>query len=157
MVGVLLSVGAAHAAEPTIYRCGNTYTNQPVPGGGCRPVTQAAVTVVEGLRVSPSPSTPSVLPASGTQVDKTEQQQRNAQAAVVLQHELQRAQARHAELLRAWNQGEPERLPDERRQPQKYQARVQALQDAVLRSQADVAGLERELTRLNASAGGIKP
>ena len=146
-----------HAAEPTIYRCGNTYTNQPVPGGSCRPVTSGNVTVIEGLRVNPNTSAPIAMPASGAKVDKAEQQQRDSQALVVLQAELQRVQTRHAELLREWNQGEPERLPDERRQPQKYQERVQSLKAALARNEADMAGLQRELARLNANAGGAKP
>ena len=160
-VGFIACVQACagvYAAEPVIYRCGNTYTNQPVPGASCRPVTSGNVTVIEGLRVNPVPvASPTGAAASATKVDKAEQQQRDSQAAAVLQNELQRAQARHAELLREWNQGEPERLADERRQPQKYQERVQSLKAAIARSEADLAGLQRELARLNANAGAAKP
>ena len=145
------------ATEPTIYRCGNTYTNQPVPGGSCRPVTSGNVTVIEGLRVNPNATSASLPAASGAKVDKAEQQQRDSQAQAVLHAELQRMQVRHAELLREWNQGEPERLPDERRQPQKYQERVQSLKAALARNEADMAGLQRELARLGANTGSVKP
>ena len=148
----LVGVQVLVQAQP-IYRCGNAYTNQPTAGGNCKPVTGGNVTVIEGLRVNPNPSVnasiTSALPASGAKIDKAEQQQRDAQAAVVLQAELQRVQARHADLLRQWNQGEPERLADERHQPQKYHERVQALKAAIHRSEADMAGLQRELARLN--------
>jgi hypothetical protein len=143
-------------ASQTIYRCGNTYTNQPMERN-CKPLRSGNVTVIEGLRVSPNASAPSAMPASGAKVDKADQQQRDSQAAVVLQAELQRAQARHAELMREWNQGEPERLPDERRQPQKYQERVQSIKAALARNEADMAGLQRELARLGAHTGGVKP
>jgi chromosome segregation ATPase len=78
----------------------------------------------------------------------------------VLQAELQKAQRQYAELLREWNNGEPERRADEHRQPQKYQDRVAQLRGALQRTEADVAGLQRELSRLNAStvtSPGVKP
>jgi uncharacterized small protein (DUF1192 family) len=151
--GVFAFVGV-HLCVPaqTIYRCGNAYTNQPTEGANCKPLSGGPVTVIEGLRVNPS-ANGAALPASGAKVDKAEQQQRDVQAVAVLQAELQRVQAHHAELLREWNQGEPERLPDERRQPQKYQARVQSLKASIQRSEADIAGLQRELARLNATSG----
>ena len=151
--GVFALLGV-HGCVPaqTIYRCGNAYTNQPAEGANCKPLTGGHVTVIEGLHVNPNANT-AVAPASGVKVDKADQQQRDVQAAVVLQTELQRVQAHHAELLREWNQGEPERLPDERRQPQKYQTRVQSLKASIQRSEADIAGLQRELARLNAPTG----
>jgi len=101
-----------------------------------------------------------VVSASGglAKVDSTEQRQRDAQAQAVLQAELQKAQRQHADLLRAWNNGEPERRADEHRQPQKYQDRVVQLRAALQRTEADVAGLQRELSRLGLPApSGAKP
>jgi chromosome segregation ATPase len=72
----------------------------------------------------------------------------------VLQAELQKAQAQRQELLRQWNQGEPERRADEHRQPQKYQERVAQLRAALQRVEADVAVLQRELARLSPSLQG---
>jgi hypothetical protein len=90
-------------------------------------------------------------------VDDAEQRQRDAQARTVLQAEWQRAQARHQALMQAWNQGEPERQADELRQPAKYQERVTQLRAALQRSEADLAGLQREISRLPAIAPGVAP
>lgn len=73
---------------------------------------------------------------------------------MALQAELQRAQMLRADLLRAWNNGEPERRADEIKQAQKYQDRVMQLKQALQRLEADIAGLERELVRVSA---GVKP
>jgi chromosome segregation ATPase len=140
------------AETASIYRCGNAYTNQPDPTLQCKPLNGGNVTVIEGTRVSGA----SAESASATnKVNTTEQRQRDAQAQVVLQSELQKAQKQQADLWREWNNGEPERRADEFRQPQKYQARVTQLRAALQRAEADVAGLQRELSRLNPI--GVKP
>jgi hypothetical protein len=157
---------AAQAEQPSVFRCGNVYTNQPTPSQNCKPLTGGHVTVIEGTQVQTpvSLSTPgsTALAASSASPDAASsaanisthkvapqaQRQRDAQASVLLQTELQRAQARHAELLQLWRNGEPERQADEQRQPQKYQERVAQLRATLQRSEADVAGLLRELARL---------
>jgi hypothetical protein len=143
-----------------IYRCGNAYTNQPAPTQNCKLVSNTAsrVIVIEGTRAQ----TPRVQAAQATssdvKVDSADQRQRDTQAQAVLQAELQKAQKQHAELLREWNNGEPERRADEFRQPQKYQDRVAQLRGAMQRVEADVAGLQRELSRLSvATQTGVKP
>lgn len=143
---------AAATSEPQrIYRCGNAYTNQPDPAANCKPMAGGSVTVIEGTRVQGAQAVSPTANASGgagaAKVEGSEQRQRDAQAQVVLQAELQRAQQQQAELLREWNNGEPERRADEFRQPQKYQDRVAQLRAALQRTQADVAGLQRELAR----------
>lgn len=148
------------AADPLqVYRCGNAYTNQPDPQRNCVPLRSAAITVIEGTKVQPS-SAEAVLPgaaASASRVDGVEQRQRDVQARAVLQAEWQRAQTRHQSLLQEWNQGEPERRADERRQPAKYQERVMQLRAALQRSEADLAGLQRELSRLSAPVTAVTP
>ncbi|PIT76469.1 hypothetical protein [Limnohabitans sp. B9-3] len=159
-------VPAAQAESPRVFRCGNVYTNQPAPSQNCKPLTGGHVTVIEGTQVqtpvssatpgstalaassASSDATASAAPPSKHKVDPQAQRQRDAQASVLLQTELQRAQARHTELLQLWRNGEPERQADEQRQPQKYQERVAQLRAALQRSEADVAGLLRELARL---------
>ena len=155
-------VGQARANDVQhIYRCGNAYTNQPNPAQNCKRVsgTGSHVVVIEGTRVQGQQAvSPSTGGASGVKVDSTEQRQRDAQAQVVLQAELNKVQKQHTELLREWNNGEPERRADEFRQPQKYQDRVAQLRGALQRTEADVAGLQRELSRLGLSATtGTKP
>jgi len=162
LIGIGLAVWSACAmSEPQrIYRCGNAYTNQPDPALNCKPLAGGSVTVIEGTRVQvPQAVSPMVNASSGSaKVDGSEQRQRDAQAQAVLQAELQKAQRQHAELLREWHNGEPERRADEHRQPQKYQDRVAQLRSALQRTEADVAGLQRELSRLGLPAQtGVKP
>ena len=155
------------ADEPQhIYRCGNAYTNHPNPAQNCKPVSNTAsrVIVIEGTRVqgqqsvSPSAGSGSNSATASTKVDSADQHQRDTQAQAVLQAELQKAQKQQAELLREWNNGEPERRADEFRQPQKYQDRVAQLRGALQRTEADVAGLQREIARLPVAAPtGTKP
>ncbi len=143
------------AQTPRIYRCGNAYTNQPEAGRDCKPMAAGHVTVIEGTRVQAS-ATPANMVSSGaaSKVDLSEQRQRDVQAHAVLQAELQRAQQQQAELLREWHNGEPERRADELRQPEKYQRRLAELRGALQRSEADIAGLQREISRFSVSQQG---
>ncbi len=147
------------ADAPQVYRCGNEYTNQPDPKRHCTALRHASVTVIEGTQVQrhPAVASPAASAASASKVDAAEQRQRDAQARTVLQAEWQRAQARHQALMQVWNQGEPERQADEFRQPTKYQERVAQLRAALQRSEADLAGLQREISRLPAIAPGVAP
>ena len=146
--GLALSTDAT--AEPQrIYRCGNAYTNQPEPNANCKAMNGGSVTVIEGTRTQGPQAEPASPGASGVKVDNTAQRQRDAQAQVVLQAELLRIQKQQAELLREWQNGAPERRADEHRQPDKYQRRVADLRDALRRSEADIAGLQREMARLS--------
>jgi hypothetical protein len=163
----VVSAQAVMAAEPRVYRCDNAvYTNQPDASQRCVPLTGGNVTVIEGTRVNSAAQTPTstaganAVNASATssaKVDTQEQKQRDAQAVAVLQAELQKAQSRHADLLKEWNQGEPDRHAIEIKQPAKYQERVAQLRMALQRSEADVMGLQRELNRFNNAAAGGKP
>ena len=170
----LAALPACATSEPQrIYRCGNVYTNQPDSAANCKPMVGGVVTVIEGTRVQGSQVVTPTVNASGanvgganagganagtSKVDHAEQRQRDAQAQTVLQAELQKAQRQHVELLREWNNGEPERRADEFRQPQKYQDRVAQLRGALQRTEADIAGLQRELSRLPAAnPTGAKP
>jgi len=159
LCGLVVPAGAT--SEPQrIYRCGNAYTNQPDPAANCKPLVGGSVTVIEGTRVQGAQTASPQANASGSalKVDSAEQRQRDTQAQAVLQAELQKAQQQQAELLREWNNGEPERRADELRQPQKYQDRLAQLRSALQRTQADVAGLQRELQRLSPSVHtGGKP
>jgi hypothetical protein len=154
------SVVAAESAS--VYRCGNAYTNQPNPSLNCQPLKGGNVTVIEGTRLQAvgtgaAATSASTVSSATTKVDPSDQRLRDAQAQVVLQTELQKAQQQQAALHREWNNGEPERRADEFRQPQKYQERVAQLRAAVQRTDADVAGLQRELARLSSSSSGTKP
>jgi hypothetical protein len=81
-------------------------------------------------------------------VDAQAQKERDQQARQILEAELAKAIAAQAEIARLWNNGEPNKQGDEFKNPAKYQERVAQLRMALLRSEADMAGLRRELARL---------
>ena len=145
-------------AQTRIYRCGNTYTNDAAEAAakGCKLMEGGNVTVVEGTRVQTpvrvvaSPS----APASGTasqRIDANDQRARDADARLILEAELKKAEDRHAQLLKEYNNGEPEKLGPETRNYQKYLDRVAELKAAITRNEADIAGIKRELSRLSAA------
>ncbi len=144
----------AAQAQARIFRCGNTYTNDAAEAQakGCKPMEGGNITVVEGTRVNPAARAPAVVQPGGAssapRVDNAEQRARDSDARQILEAELQRAEARHAELLKEYNNGEPERRGDERNY-QKYLDRTADLKAAILRNEADIAGIKRELARLS--------
>lgn len=140
-------------AQERIYRCGNEYTNT-VPSAqtrGCKLVEGGNVTVVQGTR--PAASTPARAPAAtpspsgGPRVDASAQKSRDSDARQILESELKKAEARQAELLREYNNGEPEKQGGEARNYQKYLDRVAELKASLARNESDIAGIRRELGR----------
>ncbi len=148
------ALGAAGAqAQTRIFRCGNTYTNDlaEAQAKGCKPIEGGNVTVVQGTRVQ----SPASRPASGTpgqRVESAEQRARDNDARLILESELQKAEARQAELRKEYNNGEPERRGDERNY-QKYLDRTAELKAALARNEADIIGIRRELSRLGGASG----
>lgn len=144
-------------SQERIYRCGNEYTNSvsAAQARGCKLLEGGNVTVVQGTRVA-TPSAPgiragasaSATPSSGPKVEAGEQKVRDSDARKILDHELKMAQDRHADLLREYNNGAPEKRGDELKNQQKYQERVNQLKASLARNEADMAGIRRELDRL---------
>jgi len=164
LAALWLSATGLAQTPAEIYRCGNAYTNQPVAGADCARMGATPVTVIEGTRVHATPGAP-VSPATtgavsnpraaavsdvapNTKVDAQAQRERDQQARQILEAELAKAIAAQAEIARLWNNGEPIKQGDEFKNPAKYQQRVAELRMALLRSEADMAGLRRELARL---------
>lgn len=162
---LLFSAAQAHAQAP-IFRCGNTYTNdaQLAKSQGCKLMEGGNVTVVEGtkvntaatVRVATVPSA-AAQPQPGQKVESSEQKARDADARLILEAELKKAEARQVELQKEFNNGEPEKMGPEHRNHQKYLDRVAELKAAIARNESDIAGIRRELGRLpNASAAVAK-
>jgi len=158
LLGGLMAVPVV-AQESAIYRCGNEYTNTKPDAltRGCKLISGGNVTVVQGTRVpkaaTPRASTPPGLSgSSSSRVESSEQKARDSDARLILQAELKKAQERHEELRREFNNGEPEKRSDEARNPQKYQERVTELKASLARNESDIAGIRRELERLPAGA-----
>jgi hypothetical protein len=151
--GVVVAPGFAQ--EP-IYRCGNEYTNTKPDARvnkDCKLVEGGNVTVVQGTRVpkassNKAPGTANGSSPSGAQVDAGQQKARDSDARLILQEELKKTQAHQEELKKDYNNGEPEKRGDESRNHQKYLDRVAELKASLTRNESDMAGIRRELDRL---------
>jgi predicted lipid-binding transport protein (Tim44 family) len=151
------------SAQDVIYRCGNEYTNNvsQAKAKGCKPVDGSGVTVIHGTRPSggnaaaaaakpkPASSSASSAPAPARS-DSAAQKARDSDARAILQGELNKAQARLAELKAEYNDGNPVRTALELRNPQGYPERVAKLKADITRQESDIAGIKRELDRLPA-------
>ncbi|MDM0045525.1 hypothetical protein QTH91_13615 [Variovorax dokdonensis] len=141
-------------AQTRVWRCGNEYTNDAVSAQkrNCKPIEGGNVTVVQTPRYSGGSSTSTASaarsPAGSPRVEDTLQRQRDGEARTVLESELRKAEARQAELLKEYNNGEPEKQGSESRNYQKYLDRVAEMKAQVERNESDIAGIRRELQRL---------
>ena len=154
-------------AQDRIYRCGNEYTNNATQAKerGCKLVEGGNVTVIQGSRPSggggaassggssaaSSSSATSASPAGAPRVTNNDQRARDSDARAILESELRKAEARHAELVKEYNGGQPERNALDLRNPQRYMERTAELKASVARSESDIAGIKRELSRLPAN------
>jgi hypothetical protein len=151
----LAAVAADGSAQTRIWRCGNTYTNNAseAQAKGCKPMEGGNVTVVEGTKVNGGNGVrvASVPQSTASQrIDSDSQKARDADARAILEAELKKAEARQAELLKDYNNGEPEMLGPEHRNHQKYLDRVAEMKASMERNDNDIAGIKRELARVPA-------
>lgn len=150
-----VAVGAQ--AQTKIWRCGNNYTNSATEAQakGCKPLEGGNITVVEGTKPTPVPSGATTRialapPQAGApaRIDSADQKARDSDARQILEDELRKAESRHAELVKEFNNGEPEMLGPEHRNRQKYLDRVAELKANIARNESDIAGIKRELSRV---------
>ena len=152
-----LFVGNSFSQE-RIYRCGNEYTNT-VPNAktrGCKLMEGGNVTVIQGSRPATAvPVRPAATAAAGSsvgaRVDAGEQKSRDSDARRILESELRKSEVRQAELLKEYNDGEPDKIGGEARNYQKYLDRVTELKASLARNENDIAGIRRELGRVPAA------
>ena len=162
---LLLIAASAPAAwaQDRIYRCGNEYTNNATQAKerGCKLVEGGNVTVLQGSRPAGGAAAPAAgggtsaapsSPPSAPRVSTNDQKARDADARAILESELRKAEARHAELVKEYNGGAPERNALDLRNPQRYMERTEELKASVARSESDIAGIKREIARLPAPA-----
>lgn len=149
-------VGAAVAGD-RIYRCGNIYTNDvsSAKQRDCKVLEGGNITIVPGTRPeTPSRAAPSgaaqvvTAPAGSPRVAPEEQRARDSDARAILESELRKAEARQADLVQEYKNGEPDKLGPETRNYQKYLDRVAELKASIERNESDIAGIKRELARL---------
>jgi hypothetical protein len=153
-VALAAMAATVHAQGTKVYRCpGNSYTNSEAEAKskGCKPMEGGNITVVEGTRVNGAAATRvATAPqssSSGQRLDVNEQRQRDADARAILEAELKKAEARQTDLLKEYNNGEPEKQGAESRNNQKYLDRIAELKASIARNENDIAGLKRELAR----------
>jgi hypothetical protein len=129
------SLGSVHAQAPApgIWRCGNSYTNQPDPSQNCQQLERSTITVIEGTRVQQNgaPVATSARKPADVQVSAAEQQRRDARSRQILQAELDRLLLQQRSLRAQWAQAD--------------EAEKTRLRLPLERVDADVAAVKREM------------
>ncbi|MDQ5926803.1 MAG: hypothetical protein QG554_1745 [Pseudomonadota bacterium] len=155
---VLVPAAGAYAQEKQVYRCpGNLYTDalsaKEAAAKGCKTLEGAPITVIQSAAPRSAAATGSRAASSSPEnkVAPDEQKVRDTDARRILEAELRKEEAALAALKKELNNGEPERRGDERNY-QKYLDRVAEMKAALTRKEADVASLQRELSKF----GGAK-
>jgi hypothetical protein len=146
-------------AQERVWRCGNEYTNDTVLAQqrrGCKLMEGGNVTIVQSSRPT-APAAPGATsgaaasaPAGSPRIGNTEQRARDSEARSILEAELQKTRERQAQLLKEYNDGEPEKQGSEAKNHQKYLDRVADMKTEIARNESDIAGLQREIDRLPA-------
>jgi hypothetical protein len=161
---VLLSLAAwagLSAAQGTVYRCkGNEYVAsvKDSKNGDCKLMEGGNVTVVQGTRVnlpasdavkvaSVAPKASSSGSSQRSESSTTEQRSRDSDSRAILESELKKSEAKQAELVKEYNNGEPDRNALDIKNPQRYVDRIAELKANIARNDSDIAGIKRELGR----------
>jgi hypothetical protein len=153
-------------AQDRIYRCaGNEYTNNATTAAekGCKLVEGGNLTVVNAPKPRPAaagevrvatatqPSGSAGSAPAPSRIDTAEQRSRDSDARAILEAELKKIEAKQSELLKEFNNGEPEKRGDEMRNHQKYLDRIAEMKAQIARNDSDIAGIKREIGRTQAS------
>ena len=144
LLGALVLAPTLAQAQSRVYRCGNEYTIIQ----GTRPMAAPVAAGEAPARVAaPAPRPRPVAAPAPSRISTPEQSSRESDARTILQAELRRAEARQAELMKDYNNGNPNWQAGEPQMPTRYQARVAEMKAAIDRNQADIEGIRRELSR----------
>ena len=146
-------------AQERIYRCGNSYTNTVTEDQArtCKLISGGNVTVVQAVKVNPNSNAAvrvASAPQSSQRIDNPDQRAKDNDARMILESELKKAEALQEDLIKQYNNGEPEKLGPESRNHQKYLDRVAELKASIARNEADISGLRRELGRFGSAQSG---
>jgi hypothetical protein len=114
---------------------------------GCRQLEGAPITVIQSQKPRSAP-----VPSSGprppdSKVGPAEQKVRDTDSRRILESELHKEEDKLAQMQKAYNNGEPERLGDERNY-QKYLDRVADMKAAIARKESDIQAIRREIAKL---------
>jgi len=160
VAGMLAACAQAHAQ---LYVCSDaqghkTYTDKrenaackmlDLPGAIAEPPRRSAPIAAPAAR--PSAAAGTAVAAAGAsgfpRVDSAEQRARDLDRRQILQDELRSEEQKLATLRQEFNQGQPERLGNERNYAI-YQQRVVQLKDNIGRTQQNVEALKREIANI---------
>ena len=150
-------VGTTSWAQAKIYRCGNEYTNTvtEAQAKSCKLISGGNVTVVQSNKPAASRAASGAQP--GTRTDSADQRAKDSDSRMILESELKKAETRQVELVKEYNNGEPERLASEARNQQKYLERAAELKANIARNESDIDGIRRELGRLSSASASSSP
>ena len=162
-IGILfMTANYAAAQNKAVYRCPPVdkithFTDNKIEADskGCSLMTGGNVTVVQGTRagaaepVRVASVTPKATTSSNSSPrnDSAEQKTRDSDSRGILESELKKAEAKQAELLKEYNNGEPDKNALDIKNPQRYVDRVAELKANIARNDSDIAGIKRELGR----------
>ena len=145
-------MATAAMAQTPMYKCPGEYTNTITDAEArkrnCKLFAGGNITVVPAPKNVPRAAAP-----AAQRVDAGDQRAKDSDTRMILEAELKKAEARQADLLKEYNNGEPEKLGPEARNFQKYQDRIVELKASIGRNESDIAGIRRELGRVPAAAG----
>lgn len=148
------------ATAQSMYKCDdNSYTNVPADtvGKKCKLVQGGNVSVdiktKQASSAQSSNTSTSSSPNKNRNVENAEQRARDSDARGILTAELKKSETKLADLLKEYNNGEPEKLGPETRNHQKYLDRVADLKASIARLNSDVEGIKRELNRAGGATG----
>ena len=158
---------ASPQALAQVYRC-ESDTGVPVyqgspSGKNCRALDMAPLTTIPAPKLPAATGKPSApaagqpgaarpAAAAGTppdfpRVDAGTQRSRDGERRSILESELSKEENRLESLRREFNDGQPDRLGNERNY-QKYLDRVERLKEDIARSEANIGSLKRELAAI---------
>ena len=152
-------------AQDRIYRCGNEYTNtvSEAQAKQCKLLSGGNVTIVQAVKVPPKANANAAggnagnnTGNGGNKSESADQRAKESDARLILEAELKKAETRQAELLKAYNNGEPEKMGPEFRNNQKYLDRIAEMKAEIARNDGDIAGIRRELGRLPSTGTAAK-
>lgn len=154
------SSGYAQSGNSVSYKCaGNEYTDKPQTSknGGCKLLEGGNVTFVHPPRpsatntanapVKVAATSPQSTSSNSPRNDSAEQKTRDSDSRGILESELKKAEAKQAELLKEYNNGEPDRNALDIKNPQRYVDRLAEMKANIARNESDIAGIKRELGR----------
>jgi hypothetical protein len=161
-LAVLLAGTGSAAWAQQVYRCTGAggaapeYINntKEAQTRSCKLVSGGNVTVVQSTPTAKAAAPVRVATAggpSGAAGNSPEQRARDSDSRAILEAELKKAEAKLAEQQKEYNNGEPEKQGIEGRNYQRYLDRVAEMKESINRSQSDIAGLKREISRLPGS------